>query len=700
MTQDADRLARLLEALTDLAAGDFSVRVPISRAHDDLDAIALGVNVLAEEIEITRDELVEAARVKSSFLANMSHEVRTPMNAVLGMLHLIQRTQLPPRQRGHVAKAERAAKWLLRIIDDILDFSKMEAGKLQVERVPFRLVDVLDRLRNVVEVEAAGKDIELVLSPASVLPTHLLGDPVRLGQILINLVSNAVKFTERGTVTVRLGVEQWRPDEATLRFEVQDTGVGLTPSQMERLFLPFSQADASTTRRFGGTGLGLAISNDLCRCMGGAGIEVESTAGVGSTFSFSLPFGVLERHPVTTSELAGLRILIVDPEEPDRAALRIQLGLLGITATTTSSATEAAWHLDAAGAAAPYDLVLVDAGLLDAEGAAWAQLHRASAGRPPLLCVLAPHPGDAELDLPMGASSPAGTLLKPASASHVIDLLTNLFLTSTTPSSEESVELERSLENRRVLVVEDGEINLEIACELLGSWGLEVDVARTGAEAVRKVPRGDYDIVLMDIQMPEMDGLEATRRLRALAPTHPWLARLPILATTAHAMSGDREISLAAGMNDHVVKPIDSQTLKRTLVHWLNATRDADERTMAPRRAPMASLHGLRGFDVPGGLRRVAGNEALFRRLLRTLRDTCRQAPAQLDAAMASGDVEAARAMVHKLRGAAANLGAIEIARRAGEVEEALRRGTPAPLGSIDALMGALRAASEDLAAL
>ncbi len=500
-----------------------------------------------------RQRAEAAARAKSNFLANMSHEVRTPMNAVLGMVHLAQRTELTAKQRDYLEKTDRSARSLLRIIDDILDFSKIEAGKLSIERTAFSLDEVLDVLTSQASVQAQDKGIQVQVRAAPDVPRMLLGDPVRLGQVLTNLVSNAIKFTLEGSVVVSVDIVEEAAAQTTLRFTVRDTGIGMTAEQQTRLFQPFCQADASTTRRFGGTGLGLAISYDLCILMGGR-LEAESEPGVGSAFRFSSVFGLQEE----------------------------QFG---------------------------------------------------SAHAPPK-----------QVDLALLAGA-------------------------------------------RILLAEDSEINQQVARELLEGWGVVVRVASNGSEAVEKAIDSDYDAILMDIQMPEMDGIEATRRIRELAGLFPKFAGLPILAMTAHAMAGDREKSLAAGMNDHVTKPIDPGALSSALVRCLdplNRMVGVTEFAGAPPEEedlPEEDLPDLPGFDVADGLRRVGGNRALYVRLLGKLRDDYSGVADEIDAALAVGDRKSALIAAHTIRGVAGNLGATDLQDRATAMEVALKSDDEARFG-------------------
>ena len=536
---------------------------------------------------LAKEQAEAATRAKSEFLANMSHELRTPLNAVIGLAHLALQTALTPKQHDYLDKIQSSAQLLLRLINDILDFSKIEAGKLELERIPFALDQVLTGLATMMALTMGKKPLEFLLRLDPQAPRGLIGDPLRLGQVLLNLASNAVKFTERGEVEVSVTLLERAGDEARLRFAVRDTGIGIAPAQQARLFAAFAQADASITRHYGGTGLGLAISQQLVALMGGV-LDVVSTPGTGSTFAFTL------RFPIAAAVTAVVRSAAVPPEQ-------------------------------------------------DWTGARGA-----------------------------------------------------------------------GLEGARVLLVEDNEINRQVARELLEGFGLRVDVAANGREAVARVAAAGppYAGVLMDLQMPELDGYEATRALRAL----PANANLPIIALTANAMAGDRQRCLEAGMNDYLSKPLQPAALRALLVRWLPA-RAAGPQDVAITPPPGTAAAPdsdpgpgpdpewppeLPGIDLPAVLARLSDKRGLLITLLHHFRTDWSDVAVTLAEDLARGNRAGAIQRVHALRGVAANLSMGEVTAAATALETALGGVDPglAPPPSLAALAQALVTVLNGLARL
>ncbi len=617
----------------------------------------------------------EATQAKSAFLANMSHEIRTPMNAIIGLSHLALRTALDAKQRDYVSKVHNAGTSLLGIINDILDFSKVEAGKLNVESVPFRLDEVLDTASSLVAQKAADKGLELVFDVAADVPQGLIGDPLRIGQILTNLLSNAIKFTERGEIGVRIRCPERTGGKVLLRVEVTDTGIGMTREQAARLFQAFSQADSSTTRKYGGTGLGLAISRRLVELMGGT-IWVESEPGAGSTFGFTAWLGIGDedsaRRRVLPAALNGARGLVVDDNPSAREILSELLRALGLNVGAVASGEEAIDAVRRADGDHPFDLVLLDwkmPGLDGIETGRRIRGARALAHQPRLLMVTAF--GREELRAEAEAAGIEAFLVKPVSRSTLFDALVGLF-------APEEGEVARAaagvgdelpaLAGARVLLAEDNEINQQIAVELLEGAGVAVDVASTGREVLERLecsPQG-YDAVLMDLQMPDMDGLEATRRLRA----DPRFAALPVIAMTAHAMVEERERCLAAGMVDHIAKPIEPQAMFRTLARWAKGRAGAG---IPKRRAGAdAELPVVDGLDATAGLRRVGGNRDLYLRLLRRFAEGQAGAARRVREALAAGERATAEREAHTVKGVAANLGLAALSDLAAALEHAV----------------------------
>jgi signal transduction histidine kinase/DNA-binding NarL/FixJ family response regulator/HPt (histidine-containing phosphotransfer) domain-containing protein len=499
------------------------------------------------ELEESRNLAQSASRAKSDFLANMSHEIRTPMNAITGMTHLALRTQLTDKQLNYLTKIDNAAQSLLGIINDILDFSKIEAGKLSLEHLTFSIDDIFRHLADIVEIKATQKKLTLITQVSPQTPRLVVGDSLRLSQILINLVSNAIKFTDSGKIIVSVNVEEFQKRTVKLRFSVQDDGIGMTPKQVAELFQPFSQADTSTTRKYGGTGLGLVICKQLVELMNGK-IWAQSQINQGSIFFFSVILDISEQN-----------IFIV------------KSGRVGVS---------------------------------------------------------------------------------------------------------------NNLTGRRVLLVEDNEINRELAIEMLNNLGISVEIAENGKQGVEKVTKEIFDLVLMDIQMPEMDGLTATRLIRA----QERLQDLPILAMTAHAMMGDREKSLAAGMNDHLTKPIDPQKLTESLMQWMNATAPYSERVFSPpvvQKTPPSQVEkpvivtqlpqSLPPFDIPTALIRASNNPKLLKKLILMFKNNYAQTIPQLRQMLANGQNEQAIGLAHSLKGVAGNLEATELYKTAMTLEYALR---------------------------
>ncbi|MDR1079617.1 MAG: response regulator, partial [Deltaproteobacteria bacterium] len=528
----------------------------------------------ARDLALAKDIAEDSAKAKSEFLANMSHEIRTPMNAIVGLTQLTLQTDLSDIQRDYLEKTSAAAKSLLGIINDILDFTKIEAGKLSMEKIEFRLEEVIDGVLNLVMVRANEKGLELLLSVCPDTPTCLEGDPTRLGQILNNLMSNAVKFTEEGRVTLSIDALQESQGQAILKFRIQDTGIGLTEEQIRKLFTAFNQADTSVTRRFGGTGLGLAISRRLVEMMGGK-IWCEGKPGTGSTFYFTAMFGVLDqkrRYASLQEDMKSLTALAVDDYEPALTVIRDELMSLGLNVYTASNGRRAL-EIVLAGLKSP---PAVDVAILDWQMPGWDGIETARRirgkvpeDRCPAMIIATAHDRDRILE----SAREVGirTLLsKPVVAGSLHSAISeSLSLKARAPRKARRQAMDASqvahLKGSLILLAEDNEVNQLVARKLLKNAGFEVDIASNGREAFEKVQARDYALVLMDIQMPEMDGLTATRAIRAL----PGYEELPIVAMTAHAMSGDRDLSLAAGMNDHITKPINLDALFAALNRWI-----------------------------------------------------------------------------------------------------------------------------------
>ncbi len=653
----------------------------------------------SERAMLEAKEAAEAAsRAKADFMANMSHEIRTPMNAIIGMAHLAMKSGLTPRQSDYVQKIQQAGRHLLGIINDILDFSKHEAGKFSLESTDIYLDKILNNVADLISEKVSSKGIELIIEVSEDTPNHLIGDPLRLGQILINYANNAVKFTEKGEIYIVVYRERDEEEAVFLRFEVRDTGIGLTEEHVSRLFQCFQQADTSTTREYGGTGLGLAISKKLAELMGGT-VGVDSCPGKGSTFWFTARFGKGKSHRrlIPVGDVRGRHMLVVDDNDKARDVLTHMLTAMSFRVETASSGEAAIVAVHENAATDPFAIAFVDLQMPGMNGLEVGQAIKAlDLAEPPRLIMVTAYGREDVLERAESASFDE-VLIKPMNPSAIFDAVMRVLGAAISERSENGPEGQRpidvpaaNLDNLRILLVEDNEFNRQVAVELLESLGVSVDIAVNGAVAVQKVESGDYDLVLMDIQMPVMDGLSATVEIR-----NRGLKDLPIIAMTANVMRSDRDRCQRAGMNDHLAKPVDPDGLVAMLRKWTIERSAAATPTALTYQKSQLTTGSPALPEIDPDVFDFAQLGTIYRwdmtKLRVALTGFLRNASTQvsvLDAVAANDDTAQLRHVAHALKGAANTAGARRLGRLAASLETASIAGESETAATLINLVG------------
>ena len=630
--------------------------------------------VQSMELRIAKEHAEAATQAKSDFLANMSHEIRTPINAIIGLNSLLEKTELNTKQLDYVKKISASANSLLGVINDILDFSKIEAGKLTMENIEFDINEVLDNITDTLGVKAFDKGIEFVVVKAPDVPDVLIGDPLRLGQVLLNLANNAVKFTDQGEVVVRVKLESLVKSDASITFLVEDSGIGMTQLQIQNLFSAFSQADASTTRKYGGTGLGLTISKNLVEMMGGS-IGVESDFGKGTRFFFTLKFEAYEKKHnmprIFPEKLMGMKVLVVDDNSAAREVMDEYLKAFNFDVSLVSTGLEAISEVDD-----NFNLIILDWKMPGLNGLeTWTRIKEKLGANVPYAIMVTAY-GRNDISDQAIQEGIQRIMTKPVSQSNLFNTILEVFGEGTTDDNSvqdnEIILGFDEIRGAKILVVEDNQINQQVAREILESEGFWVDIADNGQFAVEMISNKYYDLVFMDLQMPVLDGYQAARKIRSEN-----FKDLPIIALSADAMQGTRQRVEAVGMNGYITKPIDIKELYRTLIKWITPGKrevfSAYEKEQENQPFELNSI--LTSFDVNSALLRVVGNQTLYLEILKKFEKNYSNFKGTVEKLALSADMQTLERQIHTLKGVAGNVGANEIQSLAQIIETKIKSG-------------------------